>query len=67
MLRFAHEEMPAMYSYSSNGSMPGHNGVGDTWVDSSPRLSLVKRPIRILTVLARALPVIPPLVWEGLG
>lgn len=67
MLRFGDEEVPAMYSYTSNGSMPGHNDDGDTWVDSSPRLSLVKRPIRILTVLARALPVIPPLVREGLG
>jgi len=61
MLHVAHEGMPAMYSCSSNGPMPGHSGEGDAWLDSPPRLSLVKLPIPMFTVLARALPVVPRL------
>jgi len=67
MLRIAHEGVPAMYSCFCNGSMLGNVGDGDTWLVSLLRLSLVKPRTLMFSVLARAVPVIPPLVQEYLG
>lgn len=67
MLRFAHEEVPAMNSCSCFCSILGHVGDGDTWLDSLSRKSQAKSPTPISTALDGEAPVNPPLARHRLG